>query len=74
MDLLEAVQHIAESPPGPAWLSDETAFHRHFGASYEDFTGVAECLEPDQLELLRKTLEVNPEAAVLWVLHMEELE
>ena len=71
MNLLEAVRDIAASPPGPDWLSDEVAFHRHFGVPYETFAETVSCLTESQLRLLHQTLEVNPEAAVLWILHME---
>ena len=39
--------------------------------SYEDFVEMVGYLSPGQAEMLKKTLEVNPEAAVLWILAME---
>jgi hypothetical protein len=74
VDLLGALHQALSSETGPDWLSDEDAFCRHFGVPYEDFAEVASCLDQGQRDLLDRTLEVNPEAAVLWVLHMEEVE
>ena len=53
------------------WASNEETFERHFGVSYEDFVEMVGYLSPGQAEMLKKTLEVNPEAAVLWILAME---
>lgn len=56
------------------WATDEKAFLRHFGAPYEAYAEIVKRLSPEQEELLHQTLEVNPEAAVLWILAMEEVE
>lgn len=58
----------------PDWLSDEEAFLRHFGVPHEAFEEVVAHLDERQLRLLESTLEVNPEAAVLWILAMQEVE
>lgn len=83
MDLLgiiEAADHAREvarlvrGEPTPAWATDEEAFLRHFGVPHEAFAEIVSHLSPEQSGLLGRTLEVNPEAAVLWVLAMEEVE
>lgn len=78
--ILEAAGHVREiarlaqdGPAVPAWITDEEAFFRHFGATVEEFEAVVEHLSPGQTDLLRRTLVVNPEAAVIWILSMEEL-
>ncbi len=55
------------------WEHDEEAFLRHFGVPFEEYALVVSHLSEEQQELLEATLEVNPEAAVLWILSMEEL-
>ena len=82
MDLLGflgAAKHALEFiRPEPGhdvdWANDETEFERHFGAPYEIFLEIVEHLSPDQKKLLDATVKVNPEAAVLWILAMEEVE
>jgi hypothetical protein len=79
MDLLGALGTLGKAldlfagTPGShePWASSEEAFEQHFGESYEYFVAVAQHLSPAQEEMLAKTLEVNPEAAVLWILAME---
>jgi hypothetical protein len=81
MDLLgfigaaQQALHYAKSTPGdsPLWLTDAIEFERHFGAPHEAFLEIVSHLSPDQYSLLEATLEVNPEAAVLWILAMEEM-
>lgn len=51
---------------------DEGAFLAHFGVPFEEYAEMVSMLSQSQLDLLRATLDVNPEAAVLWVLAMEE--
>jgi len=58
----------------PDWARDEEAFFRHFGVPYEAYAEIVEHLQPEQQDLLEATLEVNPEAAVLWILAMQEVE
>jgi len=58
----------------PAWAVDEETFFRHFGVPHEAYAEIVGHLQPAQLDLLEATLEVNPEAAVLWVLAMQEVE
>lgn len=56
------------------WEHDEVAFMRHFGVEFEDYAAIVGHLSEEQHALLEATLAVNPEAAVLWVLAMTELE
>jgi hypothetical protein len=56
------------------WAASESEFERHFGVPYEVFIEIVQRLNPDQEKLLRATLDVNPEAAVLWILAMEEID
>ena len=72
MDLLGAQEPLAYAPEQQAWEVDEGAFHTHFGVPFEEYAGVVSMLTQEQLKLLRATLAVNPEAAVLWVLAMQE--
>jgi len=58
----------------PDWATDEESFLTHFGASYNAYLEVVAHLSPEQSRMLGETLAVNPEAAVLWVLAMEEVE
>jgi hypothetical protein len=53
----------AEEP----WAQDEMLFEEHFDTPYEVFTEKLFHLSADQQKRYQKTLEVNPEAAVLWV-------
>lgn len=80
LGLLHTAQGISEtakllaSPEHRAdWTTDERAFFRHFGVSLEDYATVIELLSPEQVSLYEKTLAVNPEAAVLWVLAMDKI-
>jgi hypothetical protein len=54
-----------------AWETDERAFFMHFGVSFETYQEVLAHLSAEQARVLEATIEVNPEAAVLWVLAME---
>lgn len=56
------------------WATDEKAFLRHFGIAHEDYIEITKRLSNEQHDLLHRTLNVNPEAAVLWILSMEEVE
>jgi hypothetical protein len=56
------------------WATDPFEFERHFGASHEAFLEIVEHLSTDQKKLLDATVNVNPEAAVLWILAMEEMD
>jgi len=69
-----ALSYIKQSPGYDAsWTNDATEFERHFGVSHEEFLAIIEHLSLDQKALLDATIDVNPEAAVLWVLAMEEV-
>ena len=59
---------------GEPWAASEAEFERHFGAPYAAFVEIVQHLNQNQEALLRATLEVNPEAAVLWILTMEEID
>ena len=56
------------------WANDPEAFYRHFGVPHEAYAEVVSHMTEGQLDLLHRTIDVNPEAAVLWVLAMEEVE
>jgi hypothetical protein len=56
--------------PAP-WETDAEAFFVHFGVPFESYQEVLAHLSEEQMHLLEATIEVNPEAAVLWVLAME---
>lgn len=79
MDLLRALEvarqarDLVRDAAAPDWASDEEAFFRHFGVPHEAYEAIVAHLGPDQERMLGATLAVNPEAAVLWVLSMEEL-
>jgi hypothetical protein len=65
---------VSEVRRGPQqdWEKDESAFLTHFGAPFDEYALIVSHMSDDQRALLEKTLAVNPEAAVLWVLAMEE--
>ena len=66
-------QHPDSGTPdsGEPWATNEAAFEVHFGSSYDYFTGVLQHLDDEQSIRFAETMEVNPEAAVLWILAME---
>jgi hypothetical protein len=80
LGIMEAVGHarelvrLARGEPLPDWATDEEAFFRHFGSTFEEYAEIVAHLSPEQVDLLQQTLAANPEAAVLWVLAMEEVE
>ena len=49
------------------WAGDEQAFEEHFGRTYEEFEQLLSELDQGNSQLYEKTLEINPEAAVVWV-------
>jgi hypothetical protein len=49
------------------WATDEQEFEDHFDTPYWVFCEKLTKLSADQQVRYKKTLEVNPEAAVLWV-------
>lgn len=59
--------------PRADWEVDEVSFERHFGVPFEAYLEVVQHLSQEQHQLLSKTLDVNPEAAVLWILAMEQV-
>ncbi len=81
MDLLGTLGAIRDvrdiarrvSTPLPPWATDELAFERHFGVPFAAYHEVTQHLLPEQMDLLERTIDVNPEAAVLWILAMEKL-
>jgi hypothetical protein len=82
MDLLGALSSIRKAlgvftsnsgQNNDDWTTSEEAFECHFGVPYEAFEEIVHHLSPDQDRLLQATLAVNPEAAVLWILAMEEV-
>jgi len=77
MNLLGSIQNALFGPSHGSkepWETDEIAFEHHFGHSFVEFLELVSHLNSKQLEQYNKTLEVNPEAAVLWVLSMESTE
>jgi len=82
MDLLGVFGHVRKAlsffgggaASDESWATDEAAFEQHFGVPYEAFEEIVTHLSREQENLLHATLEVNPEAAVLWILSMEEIE
>lgn len=81
MDLLGAIQAAREVRNAAHqlvrqehdWETDEGSFLRHFGVPVEDYAEIVARLSDEQAQLLDATLAINPEAAVLWVLAMEEV-
>jgi hypothetical protein len=58
---------------GEPWARSEEQFEKHFGQSYEEFAVKLTGLTSDQHARYAATLDVNPEAAVLWVVMMSEV-
>jgi hypothetical protein len=79
VDLLRAIGAARQlggalrSAPLPEWAVDPNEFARHFGVPHVVYAEIVSLLSPEQSQLLDATVAVNPEAAVLWVLHMEPL-
>ena len=81
MDLLGAIRAASDLRDAVSsgrsathdWEHDEEAFLLHFGVPVGVFQEIASHLTAEQSALLEATLRVNPEAAVLWVLAMEEV-
>ncbi|HVP24127.1 MAG TPA: hypothetical protein VMS77_09485 [Conexivisphaerales archaeon] len=69
----EAAKIFTPAELQATWITDKESFFRHFGVSPEAYAHVLELLSPEQLDLYERTLAVNPEAAVLWVLAMDEI-
>jgi hypothetical protein len=69
----KAMVKLFESSHGSQepWETDELEFERHFGCPYEEFLLVLGHLSKDQYQLFERTVAVNPEAAVLWILAMD---
>jgi len=63
-------EKIATDEP---WARDEALFEQHFGCPYEVLVAKVPMLSADQSKRYEATLKVNPEAAVLWVLAMENV-
>lgn len=55
------------------WASDERSFEDHFGVPYIEFADAVSGLSRGDFELYEKTLQVNPEASVLWVIWRHDL-
>lgn len=56
------------------WASDETAFEEHFGVSYAEFEERLASLDQANSQLYERTLQTNPEAAIVWVFYITSLE
>ena len=74
--ILQRTLDLFAGTPGSkeTWATSEEAFERHFGESYADYATILGHLSPEQAKLFEATLKVNPEAAVIWILSMEEIE
>jgi len=77
MNLLETLEHargairsLRHREPEP-WEIDDGEFLAHFGVPVEELAERVALLSEEQGRLLTATIDVNPEAAVLWVLAME---
>jgi hypothetical protein len=57
----------AEEP----WANDPELFEDHFGVPFKEFSAKVALLGADQKRRYLATLDVNPEAAVLWALVVE---
>lgn len=68
LDALRRAWGLLQSKPVEPWAADEGAFYEHFGYLYPDFAELVSALDQANNQLYEKTLEVNPEAAVAWVL------
>jgi hypothetical protein len=73
VELLDLVGQAASFLQGTPWTDEEwaqseEAFEDHFGRNYDDFSENLAALDREEVVLYGKTLEVNPEAAVLWIL------
>ena len=79
-DIVEVAQSVlrlfvtddGEAAIDEPWARSNDAFEEHFGARYEDFASKIPLLSGDQGRKYEATLKVNPEAAVLWVITMNE--
>jgi hypothetical protein len=67
---VSGLAHDIVRQPAP-WETDERAFFIHFGVPFEAYQEVLAHLSAEQAQVLEATIDVNPEAAVLWVLAME---
>lgn len=71
MALLEMLQKawrlVGNDDVAEPWATDEDAFEDHFGFEYEAFAEAVGSLDRAQHDLYEKTIDVNPEAAVTWV-------
>jgi predicted RNA-binding protein (virulence factor B family) len=82
MDLLTGLSTVhkalealtSNQSSGESWASSEEAFEQHFGASYAYFKEILGHLSPEQNLRFERTLQINPEAAILWILAMEAVE
>ena len=75
-DVVQGILELFSGTPdsGEPWAANETMFEAHFGSSYAYFGEVLRHLDDEQAVRFAETMEVNPEAAVLWVLAMEPVE
>ena len=75
MKLLEGLRRAIEFLEGEtaeAWATDEDTFEDHFQIPYEEFGERLSLLDLKNSQIYQRTLEANPEAAVLWVLFVTE--
>ena len=69
LKLFEGEQVALNEP----WARDEQLFEEHFGMPYEALVSRVPMLSADQAKRYADTLKVNPEAAVLWILAMNDV-
>ncbi len=74
LDILKKAWSLLRVRTGnePVWASDEVAFESHFNIPYEEFCVRVSCLDQGNAELYHRTMEVNPEAAVIWAYFVAE--
>jgi hypothetical protein len=72
-NILALFAHDGEALVDEPWARDEVMFEEHFSASYEEFATKVTLLGSDQHVRYVATLKVNPEAAIVWVLAMNEV-
>ena len=72
-NILALFAHDGEVLVDEPWARDEIMFEQHFGAPYEEFATKVTLLGSDQHVRYEATIKVNPEAAIVWVLAMNEI-
>lgn len=76
MDVIRLAQGLLELFGGgidaeEPWATDPGLFEDHFGVPFEEFSEKVALLGADQKKRYLATIDVNPEAAVLWAIMVE---